>query len=196
MPTRLVPIIMVYVGDPVASGLVSSLGRQRPDREDFLWFMSSEFFLTQPQLLPRHRRQVVLLVVRDVALPHDEDDLQPFGAQGAERLAIRVTPRALLVVVRSGPLTPAQREKRHVVDDVAQRLVVGKAEPDDLLFAAPYRHGHRAGLRLQMPKRLPPSGRVPQAGPERGRRDAVVTDRQRPNPLRRRDAREKIFDRL
>jgi len=31
--TRLVPIIMVYVGDPVASGLVSSLGRQRPDSE-------------------------------------------------------------------------------------------------------------------------------------------------------------------
>src|SRR3989442_4385333 len=156
------------------------------DREDFLWFMSSEFFLTQPQLLPRHRRQVVLLVVRDVALPHDEDDLQPLRAQGAERLAIRVTARALLVVVRSRPLTPAQREERHVVDDGAQRLVAGKAEPDDLLLAAPYRHGHRSGLRLQMPKRLPPSGRVPQAGPEPGRPDAVVTDRQRPNPLRRR----------
>src|SRR3989442_2162058 len=90
-----------------------------------------------------------------------------FRAQGAKRLAIRVAPRALLVVIRSGPFTPAQREERHLVDDVAQRLVAGKAEPDDLLLAAPERHGYRAGLRLQMPKRLPPSGRVPQASPER-----------------------------
>ena len=83
-----------------------------------------------------------------------------------------------------------------MVDDVAQRLVTGEAEPDDLLLAAPDRHGHRPGLRLQMPKRLPPAGRVTQASPECGRRDAVVTDRQRPDPLRRRDLREKIFDRL
>src|SRR3989442_8950189 len=31
---------------------------------DFLWFMSSDLFLTLPQLLARHRRQVILLVVR------------------------------------------------------------------------------------------------------------------------------------
>jgi len=37
--------------------------------------MSSEFVLMVLQLLPRHRRQVVLLVVRDSVLPHDEDDL-------------------------------------------------------------------------------------------------------------------------
>jgi hypothetical protein len=37
---------------------------------DCLWFMSSEFFLMLPQLLARHRRQVILLVVRDVAFPH------------------------------------------------------------------------------------------------------------------------------
>src|SRR5256712_4816382 len=110
--------------------------------------MSSDFFLTLAQLLPRHHRQVVLLVIRDLAFPHDEDDLQPLRAQGAQRLTIRVAPGALLGVVRSGPLTPTQREERHVVDDVAQRLVAGKAEPDDLLLAAPYRHGHRSGLRL------------------------------------------------
>ena len=50
-------------------------------RQDFLWFMSSDLFLTLPQLLPRHRRQVVLLVIRDLAFPHDEDDLQPLRAQ-------------------------------------------------------------------------------------------------------------------
>ena len=30
-----------------------------------------------PQLLPRHRRQVVLLVIGDLTFPQDEDDLQP-----------------------------------------------------------------------------------------------------------------------
>src|SRR3989442_778799 len=142
--------------------------------------MSSDFFLTLAQLLPRHHRQVVLLVIRDPAFPHDEDDLQPLRAQGAERLTIRVAPGALLGVIRSGPLAPSQREERHMVDDVAQRLVAGKAEPDDLLLAAADRHGHRPGLRLQMPKRLPPARRVPQAGPEGWRRDAVVADGRAP----------------
>jgi hypothetical protein len=40
--------------------------------------MSSDLFLTLPQLLARHGGQVILLVVRDLAMPHDEDDLQPF----------------------------------------------------------------------------------------------------------------------
>ena len=48
-------------------------------RQDFLWFMSSDLFLT-PQLLPRHRRQVILLVIRNLALPHDKDDFQPLRA--------------------------------------------------------------------------------------------------------------------
>jgi hypothetical protein len=34
--------------------------------EDFLWFMSSDFLLTLPELVARHRRQVVLLVIRDL----------------------------------------------------------------------------------------------------------------------------------
>jgi hypothetical protein len=49
------------------------------DRQGFLWFMSSDLFLT-PQLLPRHRRQVILLVIRHLALPHDKDDYQPLRA--------------------------------------------------------------------------------------------------------------------
>ena len=48
-------------------------------RQDFLWFMSSDLFLT-PQLLPRHRRQVILLVIWNLALPHDKDDFQPLRA--------------------------------------------------------------------------------------------------------------------
>jgi hypothetical protein len=77
--------------------------------KDFLWFTSSDFVLTLlPQLLPRHRRQVVLLVIGDLALPQDEDDLQPLRAQRPEHPVMRVAPRSLLVVVRPGPLTRAQ----------------------------------------------------------------------------------------
>jgi hypothetical protein len=50
-------------------------------QKDFLWFTSSDCFLTLlPQLLPRHRRQVVLLVIGDLTFPQDEDDLQPLRA--------------------------------------------------------------------------------------------------------------------
>ena len=106
--------------------------------------MSSDFSRTLPQLLPRHRRQVVLLVIRHLAFPQDEDDLHPLRAQCPKRLVMRVAPRPLLVVVRPGPLTRAQREERHLIDHVPQRRVAGEAEVDDLLFAAPLGHGHGA----------------------------------------------------
>src|SRR5229473_1583677 len=147
--------------------------RRAARRRDFLWFMSSDFCLTLPQLLARHGRQVVLLVIRDLAVPHDEDDLQPFRPERPERLAVTVAPRPLLVVVHPGPVAGEQREEGHLVDHVPQRLVTGEAEVDDPLLAASFRHGYGAGLRLQMSKRLPPSGSVPQTGPERRRGDTV-----------------------
>jgi hypothetical protein len=158
--------------------------------------MSSDLWLTLPELLARHDGQVVLLVVRDLAVPHDKDDLQLFRTQRSQRLVMRVAPRPLLVVVRSGPVAGEQREEGHLVDHVPQRLVAGEAEVDTALLAAPFRHGHGAGLRLQMSKRLPPSGGVPQAGPEGRRGDPVLTDREGPRPLRRRHARENIVDRF
>src|SRR6266571_6282720 len=85
--------------------------RRAARRRDFLWFMSSDLFLTLPQLLARHGGQVVLLVIRDLAMPHDEDDLQPFRPQRPERLVMPVAPRPLLVVVRSGPGAGEQREE-------------------------------------------------------------------------------------
>ena len=93
--------------------------------------MSSDGCLTLPQLLARHGGQVVLLVIRDLAVPHDEDDLQPFRPERPERLVMRVAPRPLLVVVRPGPVTGEQREESHLVDHVSQRLVAGEAEVDD-----------------------------------------------------------------
>src|SRR5438132_2225087 len=128
---------------------------------DFLWFMSSDFFLRLPQQLPRHRGEVVLIVIRSLAFPHHEDDLQPLCAQRPEGLAMRMSPHSLLIVVRPGPLIPLQREERHLIDDVAQRLVTGEAELDEALLAAPLRHGHGSRLCLQMPKRLPTLGASP-----------------------------------
>src|SRR5262245_26668832 len=82
---------------------------------DFLWSKSSDFFLTSlSQLLSRHRRQMMLLVVRDLTVPHHEDDLQPLGAQRAQGRMMIVAPRPLLIVVGPGPLTLAQREARHL----------------------------------------------------------------------------------
>src|SRR5262245_43198718 len=71
--------------------------RAPPPQEppDFLWCVSSDSFLRVPQRLPSHRRQMMLLAIRDVALPHHEDDLQPFRSQGPQRPAMPVTPRAL-----------------------------------------------------------------------------------------------------
>jgi len=95
---------------------------------------------------------------------------------------MRVAPGPLLIVVRSGLVAGEQREEGHLVDHVPQRLVAGEAEVDDPLFTAAFRHGPGAGLRLQMTKRLPPSGGVPQAGPEGRRGDPVFTDREGPRP--------------
>src|SRR5437899_5065821 len=146
-------------------------GRRRrtgADGADFLWLLSSDFFLSPlPQLVPRHRRQVMLLVIRDVAVPHHEDDLQPLGAQRPQGRMMIVTPRPLLVVVRPGPFTLPQREECHLIDDVTHRLVTGESEPNDLLLAAPDCHGHSAGVPLEVLKRFPPPGGVPQEGPER-----------------------------
>ncbi len=65
---------------------------------------AKRFFLRTPQRLPGHHGQVLLLVVRNLALPHHEDDLQPLGPQGPGRPAMSVPPGALPVVIRPRPL--------------------------------------------------------------------------------------------
>src|SRR4029453_10131741 len=99
--------------------------------QTFSGLMSSDFFRALPQLLPRHRRQVVLLVIRHLAFPQDEDDLHPLRTQCSEGLAMGVTARPLRVVVRPGPLARAQREKGHLIHHVPEALVAREAEVDD-----------------------------------------------------------------
>ena len=123
---------------------------------DFLWCKLSDFFLTPlPQLLSSHRRQMMLFVVRDLTVPHHEDDLQPLGAQRPQSRMMIVAPRPLLIVVCRGPLAPVQGEERHMID-VTQRLVTGEAEPNDTLLAVPDRHGHATNMPLEVLPRLPP----------------------------------------
>ena len=55
---------------------------------DFLWFMSSDFFRALPQLLPRHRRQVVRLVIRHPALPEDKDNRYSLRIRGASAYTV------------------------------------------------------------------------------------------------------------
>jgi hypothetical protein len=43
---------------------------------------------------------------------------------------MRVAPRPLLVVIRSGPVAGEQRQKGDLVDHVSQQLVAGEAEVD------------------------------------------------------------------
>src|SRR5882724_8790425 len=106
-------MVQLKGGSPDGAAHLHGVGLGRSPRRaarrrgpaDFLWFMSSDLVLTVPQLLARHRREVVLLVIRDPVLPHDEDNLQPFRRQRPERLAMRGSPRPLLVVVGACPHT-------------------------------------------------------------------------------------------
>ncbi len=69
-------------------------------------------------------------------------------------------------------------------------LAAGEAEPDDLLLAAPddaQVHVPACACRCRNDYHRP--GAVTQASPECRRRDAVVTDRQRTDPLRRQELR-------
>src|SRR4030095_2717096 len=106
--------------------------------------------------------QMMLLVVRHLTVPHHEDDLQPLGAQRPQSRMMIVAPRPLLVVVCPGPLTLPQREERHLIDDVTHRLVTGVADPTDPLLTAADRHGHGAGMPLEVLPRLPPPRGVAQ----------------------------------
>ena len=67
------PIEASNQDDQVINLVPRHLGRRLPRRaarrRDFLWFMSSDGCLMLPQLLARHGGQVVLLVMRDLAVP-------------------------------------------------------------------------------------------------------------------------------
>src|SRR5439155_20125586 len=130
--------------------------------------------------------QVVLLVIRDLARPHREDDLQPLGREGTEGMVMRMAAPPAPVIVDAGPLTVPQRQEGQLVDRGAQVSVAGKAELDEVRFAALLGDRHGAGVALQMLRGLPAAGRITEFGPHRGHRRPAVPARQRARPFSRR----------
>src|SRR2546426_11224908 len=97
---------------------------------DFLWLLSSDFFLSPlPQLVPRHRRQVMLLVIRDVAVAPHAGVLQPPWAPPPQGRMMIVTPRPPAGVGRPGPFPLPHREEYAPIDDVAPRLRTSESRP-------------------------------------------------------------------
>src|ERR671931_1162404 len=98
----------------------------------------------------------MLLAIRDAVPPHDENDLQPFGRQHPQGLAMPVPTHALLVVIGASPGTTLQRPERQIIHDVAQGFVAGVAKLNPLLFSAAPRYRHASRLRLQVAEGTPP----------------------------------------
>jgi len=63
------------------------------------------------EMLPGERCQMIRLVIRHLALPHHEDDLQPLRAERPQGLMVPVASSPVLFVVAPRPLALTQREE-------------------------------------------------------------------------------------
>ena len=63
--------------------------------------------------------QVVVFIVRFMVSPHDKDNLEPLGPQGAQRLVMAMAFIPLSPVVELSPLTVVDRDKGKPVHRVA-----------------------------------------------------------------------------
>src|SRR2546430_12295552 len=109
-------------------------------------------------------------------------------------MALASAPAA--VVVGARPLARLQRVQGELVHRVAQVRVAGEPEHHDHLLAAALGDGDGAGGALEMAEGLPAPGGVAQLGVEARHGRAAPPAGQRPRPLSRRHAPEKIGDRL
>src|SRR5205807_1135209 len=115
-----------------------------------------------PQMLSRHRRQVMGLVIGDLAAPQHEDDLEPLRRERAERVVMAVAAAAAAVVIGARPLACLERLQGELVHGVAQVGVAGEPEQHGHVLAAAVGHGDDAGVALEMAKGLPAPGGVAQ----------------------------------
>ena len=133
-------------------------------------------------LLSRHHRHVRVLIVRRVACPHHEDDLEPLRTEGTEGSVMAVSTRSLLAIVGQRPLTPAERDERQGVRRVPQVHVARPAKADHVVFPALARDRDHPRLRLQVGHRLPAVWGVAEFG-DQGRHDRpLLAARQRSRP--------------
>ena len=142
-------------------------------------------------MLPRHRGEVVRLVVGHLPGPEDEDDLEPLGGERADGVVMAVPPLSAPVIVRARPLALAERLEGELVDRLAQVQVAGEAELDGHLLTAAVGDGDGAGVSLEMAERLPATGGVAKLGIELRHGRAAPAAGQGRGPLSRGHAGEK-----
>src|SRR5712691_3486453 len=123
--------------------------------------------------------------VGHLAFPHDENDFEPLGAEGAQGLMVRVASLAIAIVVGARPEAMRQREEGQLVYGVAQGGVTGEAELDHVVFAAAVGLRDAAGVGLQVTEGGPAVGVVPEFGPDGGNGRAGLADGQRAGDLSR-----------
>ncbi len=88
----------------------------------------------------------------DMTAPDSKGDLQPLGGQGTNRLVMTMTSVALLSVVGRSPCAVPQAGKSKQVQGMAEPLVTGEAELDQIVFAAALGDRHGTLLRLEVRK--------------------------------------------
>ena len=81
-------------------------------------------------------RQVIVLIVRLIVSPHDENNFQPLRCQSPKRLGMMMSFRPLVAIVLVRPLTAIERVKRQPVQGVSHQLVTGKTKQYDMALAA------------------------------------------------------------
>ncbi len=81
-----------------------------------------------PQVLARHQREMVVLIISNVAAPQHEDDRDPLRGERPHRGLVLMTARPLAVVVGPGPLAGFERAEGELLQGVAQVAVAREAE--------------------------------------------------------------------
>ena len=110
--------------------------------------------------------QMMLFVIRRLISPHDEDDLQPLGAEGAQGLLMGVALATLLTVIGRRPCAIAQGKEGQLVDSMTQPLVAGKPKVHHAALATALGNRYRPCLPLEVLKGLPAARSVTQLSPQ------------------------------
>src|SRR3954469_103372 len=110
--------------------------------------------------------------------PHDKDNLEPLGSQGAQRLGMVVAFVPLTAVVKLGPLAVVERDKRKPVYRVAQMFVASEAKVDHMTFATGLSHRYRSRLSLQVTRGFPATRSITEFRPDSRHQGSAFSARQ------------------
>src|SRR3989441_8828676 len=126
--------------------------------------------------------------------PHQKDNLEPLGPQGAQRLVMAMAFIPLPPVVELSPLTVVERDEGKPVHGVTQMLVTGKTKVYDTTFATGFSHRYRARLGLKMARGFPATLGIAELGRDRRHQGSAFCARQRLGKLSGRARGEKTLD--